>query len=272
MKQSLAIITALALSATAAAQPAPAEPIDSPELARAKQMYVEGKRYYDVGDYSRAIETWKRAYVVSSAPMLLFNIAQAYRLSGDCVQALRVYGNYERESPDPPNKDELEQAKARCNREPTATNPPAPTTGPTTTGPTATGATSPTITTATTTSSATRAPARAPNSDGRTLRIAGIATSAAGAGLVVTSVVLALRASDRADRVSDFRGEWTTEQRALEREGQRARTWSIVTGVAGGAALVGGAVLYYAGHRAQRAHVDVALTPSHAEVQWSVSF
>lgn len=262
MIRSLAIV--LVLSATAAAQPAPAEPAESPELARAKQMYVEGKRYYDVGDYPRAIETWKRAYVVSSAPMLLFNIAQAYRLTGDCVQALRVYASYEREARDLPNKDELEQAKARCNREPTATNPPvAPVAAPTTT---------------TTTTFAAEpgepAVARTPasTSGGKTLRIAGLATGAAGAGLLVGSIVLAMRASDRADQVSDFRGEWTTEQRALEREGERARTWSIVTGVAGGAALVGGAVLYYAGHRARRSHVDVALTPSRAEVQWSVSF
>ena len=254
MIRSLAIVTVLA--ASAAAQPAADE---SPELVRAKQMYAEGKRYYDVGDYPRAIETWKRAYVVSSAPMLLFNIAQAYRLSGDCVQALRVYASYEREAGTPANKDELEQAKARCNREPTATNPPAP--PPATSAPLTAEPSEPDL-----------PPPPRSSGGGRTLRIAGIATGAAGTGLVIASVVLALRASDRADRVSDFRGEWTTEQRALEREGQRARTWGLLTGVAGGAALVGGAVLYYAGHRADRSRVDVALTPSHAEVQWAVSF
>ncbi|HSN27786.1 MAG TPA: hypothetical protein VLT45_15955, partial [Kofleriaceae bacterium] len=66
--------------------------------SHAKQLYTEGKRYYDVADYAHAIEAWKQAYVLSSAPMLLFNIGQAYRLQGDCTSALRFYATYEREA------------------------------------------------------------------------------------------------------------------------------------------------------------------------------
>ena len=74
--------------------PALAQRTDADRVASAKQMYAEGKRYYDIGDYPRAIDTWKRAYLVANAPMLLFNIAQAYRLAGDCTEALRLGPKY----------------------------------------------------------------------------------------------------------------------------------------------------------------------------------
>src|SRR5688500_18778210 len=114
----------LLVSTSALAQPTPTPKPADDQVAQARQLYLEGKSHYDVGDYAKSIEIWKRAYVLSNAPMLLFNSAQAYRLSGDCATALKVYASYEREAPNPANKAELEQAKTRCVREPTNANPP----------------------------------------------------------------------------------------------------------------------------------------------------
>ncbi|HET9989953.1 MAG TPA: hypothetical protein VFQ65_15590, partial [Kofleriaceae bacterium] len=58
------------------------------DRAAAKQLYDEGLRHYNVAEYPAAIVAWKQAYVLSKKPILLFNIAQAYRLAGDCKQAL----------------------------------------------------------------------------------------------------------------------------------------------------------------------------------------
>jgi tetratricopeptide (TPR) repeat protein len=91
---------------------------------RAKELYTEGKRYYDVADYDHAIQVWKDAYVLASAPMLLYNIGQAYRLKGDCTQAMRFYANYEREAGADVDKPSLDEARARCNPQPTGANPP----------------------------------------------------------------------------------------------------------------------------------------------------
>ncbi len=243
---------------TAHAQPAPQQdPIEA-----AKQLYAEGKRYYDIADYAQAIASWKRAYVASNAPMLLFNIAQAYRLSGNCDEALHVYAAYERAAPELTNRDDLEQAKGRCNREPMKTHPPEPELDERASAPGAAPAPAPAVTAS--------LPASNESHD-RRLRIAGIATASVGVVFGITSFVFARHASDVGDDVAAHRGEWTAAERALEREGQRAATFSIVTGIAGGAAIVGGLALYYVGRESAR-RVNVAVAPTHAEVVWSVSF
>ena len=50
---------------------AAAQPTDKPPdgVDKAKLLYAEGKRYYDLGDYPHAIDTWKQAYVLAAAPL-----------------------------------------------------------------------------------------------------------------------------------------------------------------------------------------------------------
>lgn len=260
MNQLCSLALVLATATVAVAQPAPPPPAEE-QVARARQLYLEGKSHYDVGDYAKAIEIWKRAYVLSNAPMLLFNIAQAHRLSGDCATALKVYASYEREAKNPSNKDELEQAKTRCVREPTNANPPAEPMKPAPTSAPAPVVESP-------------PPPPPPSAtNGKTLCVAGIATGASGGALVIASLVLANRASSIASELEAYRGEWTSAQHARDRDGRSARTWSLATGIVGAAGLVAGGALYFAGRSRDRAPaITVSITPSHAEVQWSASF
>lgn len=269
MKHCLILV---ALCGRALAQPAPPpEPAPADKVERAKQLYGEGKRYYDLGDYPHAIETWKQAYVLSAAPMLLFNIAQAHRLAGDCAQALKVYASYEREAGEVSNRDELDRAKERCNREPTNTNPP---TIPRAEPP------KPESTPRTTSALANQelgdvgSPRReAPIVDrGSTLRIAGLASGGAGAVLLTASAWFALRANQASHDVELFRGEWGPMQQQLERDGKRAHARSLVTAVLGGLALAGGGALYVIGVERRHTKLEVAATASSAEVQWFVSF
>jgi tetratricopeptide (TPR) repeat protein len=67
--------------------------------AEARQDYERGQTHYDLGDYPAAIALFRTAYELSSAPALLFNIAQAYRLSGDCAKALAEYRHFVRLDP-----------------------------------------------------------------------------------------------------------------------------------------------------------------------------
>jgi tetratricopeptide (TPR) repeat protein len=60
----------------------------------AERLYKSGQTAYDVGRYDEAIATWERSYVLSKLPALVFNIAQAYRLRGDCGQAVQTYRRY----------------------------------------------------------------------------------------------------------------------------------------------------------------------------------
>lgn len=229
--------------------------------AKAKQLYTEGKRYYDVADYAHAIESWKQAYVLSSAAMLLYNIGQAYRLSGDCTSALRFYATYEREAGADVDKAGLDEARARCNPQPTGANPPP--TFPVSPQP------APASTLHDVGMERPPGPAREHDSGG-SMKTAGIVTAVGGAALLGLGLYLEHVASDDAAQVESYKGVWTKTQQDWQSSGQSASTWGAIATGAGVAALAGGVVLYYFGMRSDR--MDVAVTPHAATVSWSVSF
>jgi len=115
-----AVLCLLLASATSQAQPPPGKPYDK---ERARALYAEGLRHYNVAEYDQAIEAFKGAYLVSGDPRLLFNVAQAYRLKGDCEQALRFYKNFQRENPDAQSAAEVEGAIRKCESAPVAPGP-----------------------------------------------------------------------------------------------------------------------------------------------------
>jgi hypothetical protein len=110
----IVLTSMLAAGRLAGAQPASPGSDDRTRAADAAVLYDEGKRHFDIGEYAQAIASWKQSYLRSSAPLLLFNIAQAYRLSGNCAQANRFYLNYRRVEKHPRNQAELDRAMARC--------------------------------------------------------------------------------------------------------------------------------------------------------------
>ncbi|NVB78093.1 MAG: tetratricopeptide repeat protein [Kofleriaceae bacterium] len=103
--------TLLALSivlapAVATAQPAPntgsgapaenatSADKESPALAEARSLFIEGNAHYSAGRYVLAAERFLRAYQLSGKPALLFNLANTYERAGDYEKAahyLRMY-------------------------------------------------------------------------------------------------------------------------------------------------------------------------------------
>ena len=77
-------------------------------VIEAKRRFEEGERLYSLGEYARAIELFRRAYELSGAPALLFNIAQAHRLNGDCRQAIEIYRHFVWLTAESPSRDEAE--------------------------------------------------------------------------------------------------------------------------------------------------------------------
>jgi hypothetical protein len=49
---------------------------------------------YDAREFSRAIDFFKRAYELSKAPQILFDIGQSYRSLGDCHKAFDAFGAF----------------------------------------------------------------------------------------------------------------------------------------------------------------------------------
>jgi tetratricopeptide (TPR) repeat protein len=62
--------------------------------AEAKLHYEAGDRAFRLGDFDRAISEFKASYDLSGVPLLLYNVAQAYRQKGDNKQALFFYQQY----------------------------------------------------------------------------------------------------------------------------------------------------------------------------------
>jgi tetratricopeptide (TPR) repeat protein len=86
--------------------PAAADPSNKQVAHRA---YLEGKKLYDVGEYQKALDAFKRAYLAYEDPSFLFNMAQCYRLVGDKQEASRAYKSYLRNFPQARNREEVKK-------------------------------------------------------------------------------------------------------------------------------------------------------------------
>lgn len=62
--------------------------------AKARALADRGRALHDAGDYANAIAAFTQAYAMAPSPALLFNLAQAYRLQGNCDDAALMYRRY----------------------------------------------------------------------------------------------------------------------------------------------------------------------------------
>lgn len=92
MKLLAAIVTAAMLPSVAVAETIP---------PKARKLAEHGREMHKRGEYDRAVTAFKEAYVIAPSPGLLFNIAQAYRLQGNCEDAALMYRRFLDTAPDP---------------------------------------------------------------------------------------------------------------------------------------------------------------------------
>src|SRR6516165_5979940 len=97
---------ALALAASLGARPAAAG-----EAAKkaAKPHYDKGASEYNLGHFAEAISEFEKAYEQDPAPILLFNIAQAHRQSGNNERAAFFYRRYLEQDPNSDNRADVEK-------------------------------------------------------------------------------------------------------------------------------------------------------------------
>jgi hypothetical protein len=96
---------------------APAAATPTGDAKRAKELFQEGTRFFDLGQFDKAIESWQAGYREKPDPGFLYNIAQAYRLSGDAAKAIFFYRGYLRNSPKAHNRPEVEQKIATLQKQ-----------------------------------------------------------------------------------------------------------------------------------------------------------
>ena len=287
-------------SADAAAQPA--QPANGASERHARTLYARGLKHYNVAEYAEAISLFKRAYKIHEAPGFLYNIAQAYRLAGDCTQAARFYGTYLRVDPGASNRDKARQqiadmraceeagqsrslGVASPDAEPVETQPvetqpvetqPVETqpveTQPAKTDPMDPRSKDPVESTAPTPTATSRDVASAGARSG--LRTTGLVTLAAGVALAGTAGVYGLQAADASEKLDTLYregGQFTPAFAAIESDGKRSNQRALLFGIAGGVAIVGGTVLFLLGRRGSRVRPSVSLAPGFAggTLAWS---
>src|SRR3954471_13384809 len=100
----------VALFALAALVPlaARAEPTEA-QKREAKELNEKATRLYEVGRYGEHIEEYQKVYLLVEDPVLLYNIAQSYRLWGKPEDSARFYRNYLRRAPNAPNRADVEK-------------------------------------------------------------------------------------------------------------------------------------------------------------------
>jgi hypothetical protein len=83
-------------------------PIEQPE-----DLFRTGLAEYDAGRYRRSIDIFSRAYEQTHIPAILFNIAQAWRLTGNCPKAVAMYEAF---VADDPTSQYVDRAKGWLDR------------------------------------------------------------------------------------------------------------------------------------------------------------
>jgi tetratricopeptide (TPR) repeat protein len=252
---------------------------DDEKDRKAKDLYEQGNTHYDLAEYDQAIELFKQAYSLSHRPTLLYNIAQAYRLKGDCEQALQVYKNYLRVDPSSPFRAKVESRIAEmeaCVKDPSrkpvekeaiqkdqgGTGGGAPGVGGAGGGTGGAGG-----------GGAGGAGGGGGGGSGGeahrgggTKKLIGYVSMGVGAALVGTGIYFSMQAGDKADDVAAACPEsapctWDDELKGIQSDGEAAERNAIILYAVGGAAVAGGVVMYILGASEAKAAPQVSFAP-----------
>ncbi len=215
------------------------------QTEQVRALFQNGLSHYNLHEYAEAIEAFKEGYRLSRAPGFLFNLAQAYRMMGNCGEALRYYESDVRLEPNAPYRHEADrhiEAMRECVANQQRTTPMV----------------APTIT-----SQPERPPIVDPSEahPGRLKRVTGLAIAGVGLALVGTGVYFSVQAHTKSDQCTSSDPCLARDVPALDAEGDRAERRAAIGYAIGGAMVATGAVLYYLGLGDGKSTPSVALVP-----------
>jgi tetratricopeptide (TPR) repeat protein len=219
------------------------------DLPTAESLYVTGQAAFDAGDFTIAIAKWRASYELSGESILLFNLAQAYRLSGDCASALSTYKRFVTVDPTadqrPLAEDLARELEPKCGERPAPIvyRPPV-------------------------------VHEHERERPGRTLKVTGLATSGTGIALLASGLLLGRHGSSLGDEVTracTVSCDWDV-QKSKDTAGRRDVAIGYALDAVGVAAIVGGAVLYYLGDHGDGIAVSPRPREGGAVVTWSGSW
>lgn len=255
-------ITFAAVLAAASVGPARADNALRPERIpnKARQLAEKGRSAHDAGDYPTAVAAFKEAYVLAPSPGLLFNIAQAYRLVGNCDEAAWMYRRFLDTNPIGGHRQLAEShlaAVEKCGSGGLRVSAPEP------------KADDAKVPDAPLTLTATLDR----HDRSRTFKKIGIGTAIGGGTLLAGAAIFALDARDASNTVAATykRGGKWADVEETDARGKRSAAFATALGIGGGLAVASGAVLYAVGRHYEPAQ-HVAVTPTGGGAQVSVSW
>jgi tetratricopeptide (TPR) repeat protein len=257
-------IRALTTAAVLAAATSPAYADNALRAERipvkARQLVEKGRAAHDAGDYSAAVAAFKEAYVLAPSPGLLFNIAQAYRLAGNCDESAWMYRRFLDTDPIGEHRALAETHLAtveRCGSGGLSVAVPEPKQDPA-------PVPMPDVKLTTTYERDER---------GAKYKRIGIGTALGGGALLAGAAYFAVDAFDAQSTVAEtYRrgGKWE-DIKDVDARGKRSAAIGTALGIGGGLAVATGAVLFAVGRHYEHAQ-RIAVTPTAHGAQVSLSW
>jgi tetratricopeptide (TPR) repeat protein len=232
--------------------------------AKARTLAERGRALHDAGDYAAAITAFTQAYVIAPSPALLFNLAQAYRLQGDCEDAALMYRRYLATDPSPEGRALAEMHLAsveRCMHMLSLHIPVESPSGHVVTPPPREQL-------------ATAVARPAPSKKGQFEKDVGIGLVLGGSAALAVAAYYAVVAHDAADAVAAAyaKGAKWKDVAPTDARGQTASTRAKLFGSGGALGIAGGIATYLIGRHKERVPVTVAPTRQGVELGMSWAF
>lgn len=265
----LVLILALAILLVPLA--ARADEATSSVPAKAKTLAARGRAAHDAGNYNEAIAAFTQAYAMAPSPALLFNLAQAYRLQGNCDDAALMYRRFLATNPSPEVRSLAENHLAtseRCMHKIALNIPldsqPAAATG-------FIAAAAPVHAQAATSASVS---VERPSRKAELEKDVGIGLVIGGSTSLAIATYYAFRAHNASNDVADAyaKGAKWKDVAPIDARGKSAATRAQLFGVGGALGVAAGVVTYLIGKHTEQAPVTVVPTGHGVEVGMTWAF
>lgn len=223
----------------------------------AESLYAEGQAAYDKADYAVAIAKWQESYQLSGESGLLFNLAQARRLSGNCTEALATYEKFLAADHDPASDQHKLADDFKRELAPTCGAHQAPVLDP-----------KPSL------NLWVSAHEKHDGRRGRSLRLAGIAAGGTGIAVIAAGLALGHHGQTLGNDVSAacaISCDWAV-QKGKDAAGRADVAIGYALDAVGAAAIAGGAVTYYLGTRGSGLTITPRPSEGGAMISWSGSW
>ncbi len=212
--------------------------------------YQQATRAYDLGKYQEAVDEYQKVYEIDGDPVMLYNIAQAYRLNDQPQESIHFYRRYLQRSPEARNKDDVERKITAMEkliedrrRAAAAVVPPPPKPEVVEPQPEPAPIPPPVVTTP-----VVVAPAPPPAPPSAKRRALGWSMVGVGVASGVVAIIEGVRAKNFGDQLTQASDvgdpkQWNAHDESIQSAGKTANIVAIVCGIAGATVAVAGAVI-----------------------------